>query len=75
VGYRAFCAREAQALGLSGWVRNEEDGSVRLAVSGGEADFQSLLERLRRGPRHAEPRSCTFEQVAEEWHGDFRILG
>jgi acylphosphatase len=75
VGYRAFCLREAQALGLAGWVRNEEDGSVKLAISGAEESFHCLLERLRRGPRFAEPRSCTFECVAEEWHGEFRILG
>ena len=28
VGYRRFACREAQALGLAGWVRNEPDGTV-----------------------------------------------
>ncbi len=32
VGFRAWTLREAQALGLAGWVRNETDGAVTARV-------------------------------------------
>ncbi len=50
VGYRAFVAREAWALGVAGWVCNQTDGSVEvLAVAAPEvlAQFEGAL---RRGP-------------------------
>lgn len=54
VGYRAFAAREGRARGLTGWVRNEGDGSVRVVAEGEEAALQELLRALERGPTEAE---------------------
>jgi hypothetical protein len=34
VGFRYFVMREARALGLSGWVRNQADGSVEVEAEG-----------------------------------------
>lgn len=53
VGYRDWLVREAQRLGLSGWVRNRSDGSVEALVSGEEPAVQVLLSACRRGPRLA----------------------
>jgi acylphosphatase len=53
VGYRRFAAREAQALGLAGWVRNEADGSVSGAAEGSEADLGAFRARLAEGPAFA----------------------
>ncbi len=53
VGFRWFVTREAAKLGLRGWARNLEDGSVEV-VAAGEADqLQQLHERLAIGPRFA----------------------
>jgi acylphosphatase len=49
VGFRYFAWREAQALGLTGWVANEADGSVRCVAEGPRPDLDALLERLREG--------------------------
>jgi acylphosphatase len=53
VGYRAFVFDEASLLGLSGWVANEPDGSVRLQAEGPRDDLERLLARLWDGPRAA----------------------
>ena len=53
VGYRRFAAREAQLLALSGWVRNEVDGSVSGEVEGAEAPLAAFRARLSQGPGFA----------------------
>ena len=53
VGYRESMRREAQRLGVAGWVRNQRDGSVEALVDGAPADVRALIEWAQRGPRAA----------------------
>ena len=53
VGYRRFAAREAQALGLAGWVGNEPDGTVRGEAEGPEGSLMTFRARLAQGPTFA----------------------
>ena len=50
VGFRWFAQREATLLGLTGWVANEPDGSVRSVATGPRATLEAFVERLREGP-------------------------
>lgn len=50
VGFRYFVRRQAQELGLGGWVRNLPDGSVEVEAEGEEAQIAELEARLRQGP-------------------------
>ena len=50
VGYRAWAAGAARALGLDGWVRNRAAGSVELALAGPSAQVAEMVARCRRGP-------------------------
>jgi acylphosphatase len=50
VNYRASARREAQLLGLAGWVRNEPDGSVLIDAEGDPAALEAFLDWCRRGP-------------------------
>ncbi len=64
VGYRHWLAARADALGVSGWVRNRADGAVE-ALLAGETDAVEELARLcRRGPPAAAVTSIT-EELAE----------
>lgn len=63
VGFRAWTRDEARALGLSGWVRNEHDGSVTCVLSGPEDDVNAMIEKLKSGPSAA--RVDATEIVAE----------
>lgn len=74
VGYRASFARQAQRLGLSGWVRNRLDGSVEAVVAGDAEAMRSMLEWSRRGPPSARVDEVVTG-IAEEAVGNgFEIL-
>jgi len=53
VGFRWFVEREAHILGVSGWVRNNPDGSVEVLAMGTREQLAGLRSRLRQGPRAA----------------------
>lgn len=52
--FRASTRDLAQGLGLTGWARNEPDGSVTVQAQGRAEDVDALLEAVRAGPGHAE---------------------
>jgi acylphosphatase len=54
VGYRDFARHQARALGLTGSVRNEIDGTVRVVAEGDEPSLKGLLRRLEQGPSEAD---------------------
>lgn len=63
VSFRWYTMQVATRLGVSGWVRNEPDGSVRLEVQGPERDVVELVDWVRHGPRLAR---VTEVQVQEQ---------
>lgn len=50
VCFRAWTEAEARRLGVSGWVKNEADGSVRALFVGQPAAVEELLGHCRQGP-------------------------
>ena len=62
VCFRLETRRSAQALGVTGWVRNLPDGSVEAVCEGDEADVRSLIDWCRQGPRLAQ-----VDEVAVDW--------
>ena len=53
VYYRASMARQAQQLGLTGWVMNCDDGSVAAVAEGPRRAIESLISWGSRGPAGA----------------------
>ena len=49
VGFRWRARHAAAAVGATGWVRNEMDGSVTMELQGSEAQIDRVLESLARG--------------------------
>ena len=62
VYFRASMAQAAQKLGLAGWVRNCEDGSVEAVAEGARAAVDSLVAWSHRGPPGAR-----VDQVDVRW--------
>jgi DNA ligase D-like protein (predicted 3'-phosphoesterase) len=75
VGFREAVRRRALALGLLGWVRNLDDGTVAVHAEGPPASLERLLEFLHKGPRGASVADVKAEQVRAEGHEQFAIRG
>ena len=54
VFFRVETRDRARSLGLSGWVTNAHDGTVRAAFEGDEERVRSMVDWCRRGPRGAQ---------------------
>jgi acylphosphatase len=50
VGFRYRACREAERLGLSGWIRNDDDGSVEVVAEGEASAVDSFASWLEAGP-------------------------
>lgn len=69
VMFRESMRRQAEAHGVSGWVRNLPDGRVEAILEGDEPDVDALIEWSRRGPSRA--RVDATEVAWEEHTGEF----
>ncbi len=75
VGFREATVRRALALGVMGWVRNGEEGSVLVHAEGPEAAVEELLTFLAKGPRGAEVGEVETEPARVEGHEQFAVRG
>ncbi|HVO55220.1 MAG TPA: DNA polymerase ligase N-terminal domain-containing protein [Solirubrobacterales bacterium] len=75
VGFRYETVERARGLGVLGWVRNEDDGSVRVHAEGREEDIAALLEFLGAGPPGARVEDLEVEKTKVEGHEQFAVRG
>jgi len=75
IGFRETARRKAGDLGVLGWVRNEDDGTMLVHAEGSREAVDSLLEFLRKGPRGASVAAVEVEEVKPEGHEQFAIRG
>ena len=73
VAYRAWTQAEAQAKGLTGWVRNEADGSVTALVQGPEEGVQAMITNCHSGPGAADVRDVQVDRAEAEAVEGFEI--
>ena len=73
VWFRAGTREQAQRLGLRGWVRNRDDGSVE-AVAAGPAEALERFEAwLRQGPERAEVQALGVQPYVADSSSDAGI--
>lgn len=63
VGFRESMCAVAQALQVTGWVRNRADGSVEALVQGAKEDIEGTVDWCRNGPPGASVRFVETELV------------
>ncbi len=61
VFFRAATRDEARRLGVTGWVRNAEDGTVECEAQGAPEAVESLIDFCRRGPGAARVEDLQIE--------------
>ena len=74
VGYRESLRREAEALGVAGWVRNRRDGSVEALAWGPAQALATLETQARRGPPAARVEAVQTGPAEPEGEAGFRCL-
>jgi DNA ligase D-like protein (predicted 3'-phosphoesterase) len=75
IGFREATVRRAGRLGVRGWVRNEDDGTVLVHAEGPEEAVDALVEWLGEGPRGAAVSGVEVEKGKVEGHEQFAIRG
>jgi acylphosphatase len=70
VWFRESMRREAERLGVAGWVRNRPDGSVEAVAQGAPEAVDALVAWARIGPPQAR-----VERIVEtETEGHYRVF-
>ena len=72
VSFRFYTEQEARRLGVTGWVRNEPDGSVGGHFEGDAGAVDALVAWCRTGPRMAH---VEHVRVRESNDGGARSFG
>ncbi len=75
VGFRDATVGRARELGVTGWVRNGDDGKVLVHVEGPAAAVDGLVAFLREGPAAARVDGVELESVKPEGHEQFAVRG
>jgi DNA ligase D-like protein (predicted 3'-phosphoesterase) len=75
VGFRDATQRRARELGVLGWVRNADDGSVAVHVEGSSDALDALIAFLHKGSRGAVVEHVSIEPVKVEGHEQFAVRG
>jgi acylphosphatase len=73
VAFRWEAQREAERLGIVGWVRNEPDGSVAALAEGDEAAVDAWVAWCRTGPSYARVRDVAVLPASTTGAGSFEI--
>lgn len=73
VGFRWWARSRAALLGVRGFVRNEDDGSVYLEIEGQDEAVDRYLELIRQGPASAVVRRVTAAEAGSRSFSAFEI--
>ncbi|MED4970419.1 acylphosphatase [Geobacillus sp. NFOSA3] len=63
VGFRYFTQYEALKRQLTGWVRNNDDGTVELEVQGNEEAIQLFIDTIREGTLFAKVTDVSAQEI------------
>ena len=76
VWYRASTKQKAEALGLTGWVKNTIDGNVEAVFEGDEPVIAEMINWCRQGPPLAQVTDVKIKEHRQSkgMFTDFAVL-
>lgn len=76
VSFRYYTRREARRLGLTGWVANHIDGTVKVVADGPEINLHQMIGFLQKGPPAArvDKVQVVWQEASTEFN-EFSIRG
>lgn len=69
VFFRANTVKKAQEIGLTGWVKNQPDGTVEALVQGPAAKVEELIVFWQKNPG-----SCKVQDIDIKWEKPVPVL-
>ncbi|MBR5914380.1 MAG: acylphosphatase [Selenomonadaceae bacterium] len=63
VGFRFFTQQTALNLRITGWVKNQSDGSVIMEVQGTPQQLDALITRLKQGNGYSKVEQMKIEDL------------
>ncbi len=73
IGFRSFIYYRAKALGVKGYVENENDGSVTVVAESEESTLLAFEEYLYKGSTFSRIKSISFEEMPVYGYKDFEV--
>lgn len=75
VFFRDSCRQQAERHQVTGWVRNEYDGSVRACFEGSPDAVEAMVAWCRVGPPRAQVERVDAEEHVPTGRTTFDVLG
>ena len=74
VFYRASAKDVAEEIGVTGWIKNTEEGNVEAMVTGSEAQLRKFIEWCKVGPRKAIVTDVVVSNKEEGNFTNFEVI-
>lgn len=75
VGYRDFVEQYVKTHHLSGWIKNNDDGSVEAVIQGTPEELKSCIEILNEGSVLAKVDTFSVDwRTPEKQFEDFKVI-
>jgi acylphosphatase len=74
VFFRDTARRMAASRGITGWIRNNPDGTVEAAFEGPPAAVDAVVAFCREGPRGADVEDVDMRDEEPQGESGFRVI-
>ena len=72
--FRKYIEEQANKIGVRGFVRNMEDGSVEVIIEGIDEKVREMLEVCKTGTQHAQIRDVQVQEIKYQGFEGFKIF-
>lgn len=74
VFFRATAKDVADEIGITGWVKNTEEGNVEIKASGSDDQLQKFITWCKTGPRRAIVTNVRVTNIEQEDFKNFEVI-